>query len=94
MQHELEKLGLSIDRQVAVPFVYEDIRMPIGFRADLVVNKKVVIEIKSVEALAPLHAKQLRTYLVAMDLRLGILLNFNTELMKHGNKRVVNGLEE
>jgi GxxExxY protein len=94
MQHELEKLGLSIDRQVAVPFVYEDIRMPIGFRADLVVNKKVVIEIKSVEALAPLHAKQLRTYVVAMDLRLGILLNFNTELKKHGIKRVVNGLEE
>lgn len=68
--------------------------MPIGFRADLVVNNKVVIEVKSVEALAPVHAEQLLTYLIAMDLRLGILLNFNTELIKYGIKRVVNGLEE
>ncbi len=68
--------------------------MPIGFRADLVVNNKVVIEVKSVEALAPVHAEQLLTYLIAMDLRLGILLIFNTELIKYGIKRVVNGLEE
>lgn len=94
MQYELEKLGFEIKHQLAVPFVYEEIRMPIGFRADLVVNNKVVIEVKSVEVLAPVHAKQLRTYLIAMDLRLGILLNFNTELIKYGIKRVVNGLEE
>ncbi len=94
MQYELQKLGLAVASQVAVPFVYEEIRMPIGFRADLVVNNKVVVEIKSVEVLAPVHAKQLRTYLLSMGLKLGILLNFNTELMKHGIKRVVNGLEE
>lgn len=94
MQYELEKLGLKVDRQRGVPFVYEEIRMPIGFRADLVVNNKVVIEIKSVEALAPVHAKQLRTYLIAMEMKLGLLINFNTELIKHGIKRVVNGLEE
>jgi GxxExxY protein len=94
MQYELEKLGLKVDRQRGVPFVYEEIRMPIGFRADLVVNNKVVVEIKSVEALAPVHAKQLRTYLIAMDMKLGLLINFNTDLIKHGIKRVVNGLEE
>lgn len=94
MQFELEKLGLKVDLQRGVPFVYEDIRMPIGFRADLVVNNKVVVEIKSVEALAPVHAKQLRTYLIAMDMKLGLLINFNTELIKHGIRRVVNGLEE
>ncbi|QQS32068.1 MAG: GxxExxY protein [Acidobacteriota bacterium] len=94
MQYELEKLGLKVDRQRGVPSVYEEIRMPIGFRADLVVNNKVVIEIKSVEALAPVHAKQLRTYLIAMEMKLGLLINFNTELIKHGIKRVVNGLEE
>ena len=94
MQYELEKLGLKVDRQRGVPFVYEEIRMPIGFRADLVVNNKVVVEIKSVEALAPVHAKQLRTYLIAMDMKLGLLINFNTDLIKHGIKRVLNGLEE
>lgn len=94
MQYELQKLGLRVDRQRGVPFVYEEIRMPIGFRADLVVNNKVVVEIKSVEALAPVHAKQLRTYLIAMDMRLGLLINFNTDLIKHGIRRVVNGLEE
>ena len=94
MQFELEKLGFAVRRQVAVPFVFEEIRMPIGFRADPVVNNKVVIEIKSVEALAPVHAKQLRTYLIAMDMRLGLLINFNVDLIKHGLKRVVNNLEE
>jgi GxxExxY protein len=94
MQFELEKLGYDVQRQRGVPFVYEEIRMPIGFRADLVVNNKVVIEIKSVEALAPVHAKQLRTYLIAMDLRLGLLINFNVDLIKNGIKRVVNNLEE
>jgi GxxExxY protein len=68
--------------------------MPVGFRADLVVNNKVVVEVKSVEALAPVHAKQLRTYLIAMDLRLGLLINFNVDLIKNGIKRVVNNLQE
>lgn len=60
----------------------------------LVVNNKVVIEVKSIEALAPVHAKQLRTYLTAMDLRLGLLINFNVDLIKNGIRRVVNNLQE
>lgn len=94
MLFELEKLGFEVERQLGVPFVYEEIRMPIGFRADLVVNNKVVIEIKSVEILAPVHAKQLRTYLIAMDMRLGLLINFNVDLIKHGITRVVNDLQD
>ena len=94
MLFELEKLGFDVQRQRGAPFVYEEIRMPIGFRADLLVNNKVVIETKSVEALAPVHAKQLRTYLIALDMRLGLLINFNVDLIKHGIKRVVNNLQE
>lgn len=94
MMYELQKKGFSVERQRPVPFEYEEIKMPVGFRADLVVNSKVVVEVKSVEALAPVHAKQLRTYLIAMDLRLGLLINFNVDLIKNGIKRVVNNLQE
>lgn len=94
MMYELQKKGFRVERQRPVPFVYEEIRMPVGFRADIVVNDKVVVEVKSVEALAPVHAKQLRTYLIAMDIRLGLLINFNVELIKFGIKRVVNNLQE
>jgi len=94
LEFELKKLGLSIHRQVGVPFVYEDVRMQIGFRADLLVGGKVVVEIKSVDAISPVHLKQLRTYLVAMDKRLGMLLNFNVMLIKDCIRRVVNNLIE
>lgn len=94
MMYELQKKGFHVERQRPVPFVYEEIRMPVGFRADLVVNNKVVVEVKSIEALAPVHAKQLRTYLTAMDLRLGLLINFNVDLIKNGIRRVVNNLQE
>lgn len=94
MMYELQKMGFHVERQRTVPFVYEEIRMPVGFRADIVVNNKVVVEVKSVEALAPVHAKQLRTYLIAMDMRLGLLINFNVDLIKNGIKRVVNNLQE
>lgn len=94
MQYELEKRGLTVRHQVAVPFVYEEIKLPVGFRVDLIVNEKVVVEIKSVEALAPVHLKQLRTYLIAVDLRLGLLVNFNVDLIKSGIRRVVNNLRE
>jgi len=69
------------------------VRLEIGFRADLVVEDKVIIEIKSVEAIAPVHYKQVLTYLKVADKRLGLLINFNVELIKDGIKRVVNGLE-
>jgi GxxExxY protein len=80
------------ERQQAIPVIYEDVRMDLGFRADLIIGSKVVVEIKSVEALAPVHKKQLLTYLRLMDKRLGLLINFNVELIKHGISRVVNGL--
>lgn len=90
----LQKRGLNVRRQQAIPVVYEDVRMDLGFRADLIVENKVVVEIKSVEAIAPVHKKQLLTYLRLTDKRLGLLINFNVELIKNGISRVVNGLSE
>jgi GxxExxY protein len=92
LDFELQKRGLRVVQQVGLPVYYEDIKLELGFRVDLIVADKVIIEIKSVEALAPVHRKQLRTYLRLMNLRLGLLLNFNVELMKKGIQRVVNGL--
>jgi len=92
LDFELQKRGLGVTQQVGLPVYYEEIKLELGFRVDLIVADKVIIEIKSVEALAPVHRKQLLTYLRLMNLRLGLLLNFNVELMKHGIQRVVNGL--
>ncbi len=92
LAHELERRGCSVLSQRAIPVVYEDVKLDLGFRADIIVNAKVVIEVKSVEAIAPVHAKQLRTYLRLMDLKLGLLINFNVNLIKDGITRVVNGL--
>jgi len=92
MAYELQKRGLRILRQQAIPVIYEEVRMDLGFRADLIVENKLVVEIKSVEAIAPVHKKQLLTYLRLTDKRLGLLINFNVELIKNGITRVVNGL--
>ena len=92
MAYELQKRGLRVQRQQAIPVIYEDVRMDLGFRADLIVEGKVVVEIKSVEAIAPVHKKQLLTYLRLTDKRLGLLIIFNVELIKNGISRVVNGL--
>jgi GxxExxY protein len=81
-------------QQQPIPVAYENIRIDTGFRADLVVEDKVIVEIKSVELIAPVHKKQLLTYLRLADKRLGLLINFNVELIKDGITRVVNGLEE
>ena len=91
---ELEKRGLRTVHQQAIPVVYEQIRLEIGFRADLIVESKVIIEIKSVEQLAPVHKKQLLTYLRLADKRLGLLINFNTAFIKDGIIRLVNQLKE
>jgi GxxExxY protein len=74
--------------------LYEGVKLNLGFRVDLLVGDKVVIEIKSVELLSPVHRKQLETYLRLMNMRLGLLINFNVELMKYGIQRVVNRLPE
>src|SRR5437870_3190613 len=92
MGYELQKRGLQVIRQQAIPLVHERIRMELGFRADLIVENKVVVEIKSVETIAPVHKKQLLTYLRLTDRRLGLLINFNVDLIKEGITRVVNGL--
>lgn len=94
LSFELQKRGLQVTEQAALPVYYETVKLDIGFRVDLIAGEKVVIEIKSVEALAPVHRKQLLTYLRLMDLRLGLLINFNVELIKDGIQRVVNGLVE
>jgi len=94
LDFELQKRGLRVLQQVGLPVYYEEIKLELGFRVDLIVADKVIVEIKSIEALAPVHKKQLLTYLRLMNLRLGLLLNFNVELMKNGIQRVVNGLAQ
>jgi GxxExxY protein len=92
LAYELGKRGLTVRRQQAMPVIYETVRMNMGFRADLMVDQKVIVEIKSIEAIAPVHRKQLLTYLRLADKRLGLLINFNVELIKEGITRVVNRL--
>ena len=94
LSYELEKRGLNVRQQVGLPVYYETLKLEIGYRVDLIVADKVIIEIKSVEALAPVHRKQVETYLRLMDLRLGLLINFNVELIKNGIQRVVNRLAD
>jgi len=92
MYFELSKKGLSIARQKPVPVIWDTLKMELGFRADLVVENKVIIELKSVEAIAPVHYKQLLTYLKLTRLKLGILINFNENLIKNGIVRIANNL--
>jgi len=89
--YELKKSGLLVEKQKALPLIYEDIKLDAGYRIDLLVEKKLVIEIKSVEALNDLHLAQILTYLKLSDCKLGLLINFNTVLFKNGVKRVING---
>jgi len=92
LYYELINQGLKVERQKAIPLIWKDIKMKIGFRADLVVENKVIIELKSVEIIAPVHPKQLLTYLKITNLKLGLLINFNEKLIKDGITRIVNNL--
>jgi GxxExxY protein len=94
LAHELRKRGLHTLAEVNVPVEWEEVRLDIGFRADLIVEDKVVVELKSVEKTVPVHKKQLLTYLRLTGCRLGLLMNFGEVLIKDGISRVVNGLEE
>jgi GxxExxY protein len=94
LAYELEKRGLHTVRQQAVPIVYQGIRIEMGFRADLIIEDQVMVEIKSVDAVAPVHKKQLLTHLRLADKRLGLLINFNVALIKDGITRIVNGLPD
>jgi GxxExxY protein len=89
--HELRKSGVSVERQKAMPIVYDGIRFDEAFRSDLVVGEKVIVEIKSVAALTPVHAKQLLTQLRLSGLKLGLLINFGEAHLKNGIKRIING---
>ncbi len=92
LYYEILKSQLKCERQVAVPVVYEDIKMDLGFRADMFVGDKVIVELKSVENIMPVHKKQLLTYLKLTGIKLGMLINFNVELIKNGITRIVNNL--
>jgi GxxExxY protein len=92
MAYELLQRGFRIVCQKPIPVVYEGVRLELGFRADILVANSVIVEVKSIEAIAPVHPKQLRTYLRLTDLRLGLLINFNVNLIKEGIRRVVNNL--
>jgi GxxExxY protein len=94
LAYELGRRGLHTMRQQPIPVVYEEVRLETAFRADLIVDDKVIVEVKSVEVVAPVHKKQLLTYLRLADKRLGLLINFQVALIKDGITRVVNGLEE
>ena len=92
LAYELKKRGLKVGRQVPVAIVYDEIKFNEGFRADLIVEDKVIVELKSVEKVSPVHKKQLLTYLRLADKRLGLLINFGSELIRNGISRIVNGL--
>ena len=94
LSYELEKRGLNIVRQKPAPVVYESVKIDEGYRVDLIVADKVIVELKSVEIVAPVHKKQLLTYLRLMDKKLGLLINFGTARIKDGISRVVNGLQD
>ena len=92
LAHELRKRGLTVVQQQSIPVVYEETRLETGFRADLIVEDRVIVEVKSIAEIAPIHKKQLLTYLRLADKRLGLLINFNEFLIKHGITRIVNQL--
>lgn len=91
LEHELRKRGLTVERQQAIPVVYDDIKFDEGFRADIIVCGLVILELKSVEQVHRVHKKQLLTYLRLSNRRLGYLINFGAELLKDGLSRVSNG---
>ena len=94
LARELERRDLRVERQVSIPIEYEGLRFDEGFRADIIVEGKVILELKSVEQLSKVHHKQLFTYLKLANKRLGLLLNFGANLMKEGIKRIANGMED
>ena len=94
MLYELSKRGLDVEAEVPLPVIWDDVQLEVGFRVDLFVERKLVVELKSIEKTAPVHKKVLLTYLRLSDSRLGLLINFGEELIKHGISRVVNKLQE
>lgn len=94
LYYELVQSGLLVDKQMALPLVYDEVKMECGYRIDLFVEKKVIVEIKSLDTLADIHTAQVLTYLRLSDCHLGLLINFNVVLLKDGIRRIVNNLSE
>ena len=92
LYYELKKTKFDIQKQIALPLIYEEVKLDIGYRLDIIIENKLILEIKSVEALNDIHFAQLLTYLKLTDCKLGMLMNFNVALIKNGIKRVVNNL--
>ena len=90
--YEIKKFGLTVEKQKALPLIYEEVKLDIGYRIDIIVENKLIIEIKSVEVLNDVHFAQLLTYLKLTNCKLGLLINFNVALIKNGIKRVANNL--
>ena len=90
--YELRETGLKVEKQKPLPLIYEDVKMKIGYRVDIMVENKFIIEIKSVDALNDIHLAQTLTYLKLSNCKLGMLINFNVTLLKNGIKRVINGV--
>jgi GxxExxY protein len=90
--YELKKTGVEVQKQKGLPLIYEDVKLDIGYRIDIIIENKLILEIKSVEVLNDVHFAQLLTYLKLTDCKLGMLINFNVNLIKNGIKRVANNL--
>ncbi|MGH2566845.1 MAG: GxxExxY protein [Bacteroidota bacterium] len=91
--YELSELGLHFERQLALPVLYKRVKLDCGYRLDVVVEKSVIVELKSVESLLPIHQAQLLTYLRLSGLSVGLLINFNVAVLKDGIKRLVNNFK-
>ena len=92
MAFELRDRGLQVETEVSLPVVYREVHLDVGYRIDLLVENQVVVEIKSVDSLMPIHQAQILSYLKMSDKQLGLLINFNVTLLKDGIKRLVNNL--
>ena len=90
LYYELNKLGIRVEKQKPLPLIYEDVKLNIGYRVDLMVDNQIIVEIKSVDSLSNLHMAQILTYLKLSDSKLGLLVNFNVQHLKNGIKRVIN----
>lgn len=89
--YELKKTNLKVEKQKPLPLIYEEVKLEVGYRIDIIIEGKFIVEIKSVEALNEVHLAQLLTYLKLSDCKLGLLINFNVKLLKNGVRRVING---
>lgn len=91
LYYELKKTNLKVEKQKPLPLIYEEVKLEIGYRIDIIIEDKFIVEVKSVESLNDVHLAQLLTYLKLSDCKLGLLINFNVKLLKNGVRRVING---